>query len=310
MNASNVAPQDPKTKKAYNPALPPESRILLGALDQTEAIQFDNARYYTALLAPNPFFPASARNHSTTASQQQQQQQRQAKLAMASTTTSDARSSKPGLPELFTTIEKRFADSGIGADYWYIFCTATLVGGNDPELCDQLYLHLIAQPQFSTPEQRQALIRSIREVLVKCVCVVGVCKPLEAIMAINQHERQEDKDFSFTREGWQCDEANLERGMGWMRKIYTRNTDSTLDIFNDHKDFGWISRNITYGLYLSDRQVLDDLGTEIAVLASIMIQNLRKETHWHIRGIRRLGVSSDDVQMIWECVHLLADFWA
>ncbi|PKS06158.1 hypothetical protein jhhlp_007475 [Lomentospora prolificans] len=227
---------------------------------------------------------------------------------MASAVDIDPRISKEGILELFDFIEKKFADSEIGSAYWYQLCTAALVGGNDPELCDQLYLYLISKPQFSTPAQRQALVRTLREVLVKCVCVVGVCKPLEAIMAINQCEREEDKDFTTTREGWQCDEANLERGMGWLRKIYTRDTDDTLDIFNAHKDFGWITRNITYGLYLSDRQVLDDLGTEITVLASIMIQNLRKETHWHIRGIRRIGVSSKDVQMLWDCVQRVAEF--
>ncbi|KAE8164093.1 hypothetical protein BDV40DRAFT_287233 [Aspergillus tamarii] len=32
----------------------------------------------------------------------------------------------------------------------------------------------------------------------------------------------------------------------------------------------------------------------------IMIQNLRKETHWHIRGMRRIGVSKEDTQVLWD----------
>jgi hypothetical protein len=39
-----------------------------------------------------------------------------------------------------------------------------------------------------------------------------------------------------------------------------------------------------------------------------MIQNLPKETHWHIRGTRRIGVSKHDVQVIWDCVQLIAKF--
>ncbi|KAI9167887.1 hypothetical protein HJFPF1_04028 [Paramyrothecium foliicola] len=225
---------------------------------------------------------------------------------MASNATSQAAEAK--IVEVFNSIEHSFSTSNLGSDRWYLLCAAALVGGNDPELCDQLYLHLISKPEFSEPAQRKILIQRLRETLVKCVCIVGVCKPLEAIMAIAKHERDEDKDYTATREGWQCDEANLERGMEWMRKIYTRNTDSTLDIFDAHKDFAWISKNITYGLYLSDRQVLDDLDTEVTVFSSIMIQNLPKETHWHIRGTRRLGVSVEDVKVLWNSVQAIAEF--
>lgn len=212
------------------------------------------------------------------------------------------------LSEVFASIEKNFSATQLGASKWYIATIAALVGGNDPDLCADLYTHLIAKPEFSTPAQRQELVRRLREALIKSVSIVGVCKPLEAIMAINGREREEDKDRSTTREGWQCDEANLQRGRDWMGKLYTRDTGSTLDLFKDHRDFAWISENITYGLYLSDRQVLDDLDTEMVVLSSIMIQNLRKETHWHIRGTRRLGVSFEDTQKVWDSVQLVAGY--
>ena len=66
---------------------------------------------------------------------------------------------------------------------------------------------------------------------------------------------------------------------------------------------------ITYGLFLSDRQVLDDVDTQLVVLPGIMSQNLKTETHWHIRGTRRLGVPKEDVQVIWNCVQLVAEFF-
>ncbi|KAJ1326064.1 hypothetical protein MN608_09267 [Microdochium nivale] len=228
---------------------------------------------------------------------------------MASTSASPR--ADPALFELFDTLRKSFDNTGLGHDRWYMLAAAAIVGGNDPERCDQLYLYLTTQPEFQTPLQRQAMVRRVREALFKCICIVGVCKPLEAIMAINKMERDEDKDPSptATREGWQCDDANLERGMGWMSKIYAGNLDDTLELYKDHKDFAWVSRHVTYGLYLSDRQVLDDLDTEIAVLCGIMIQNLRLETHWHIRGIRRLGVSKADVQVLWDDVQHVAQFF-
>lgn len=210
--------------------------------------------------------------------------------------------------EIFRTIEENFQKTSLGGDRWYIAVCAALVGGSDPELCDQLYLYLIAQPAYSTPLQRQALIRRLREALVKAVSIVGVCKPIEAIMAINAREREEDKDYTSTREGWHCDDANMERAMGWMRKVYRHNTDTTIKLFADHADFMWISRQITYGLYLSDRQILDDTDTQMVVLPGIMIQNLRKETHWHIRGTRRIGVSRQDVQVVWDTVQIIAKY--
>ncbi|KAK7976543.1 hypothetical protein PG989_015006 [Apiospora arundinis] len=227
-----------------------------------------------------------------------------------SMSSSSSSSSPHKIHDLFCKIEADWSKSGLGPNRWYLLTLATLVGGNDPELSAELYLYLTAQPAFATPPQRQALVRELRETLVKSVPLVGVCKPLEAILAINAHEKPEDKDPSpqATREGWQCDEANLERGRAWMRKLYTGDTNSTIALFDDHKDFAWLSQNITYGLYLSDRQVLDDLGTEVIVLSAIMIQNLPKETRWHIRGIRRLGVSVEDVKVVWNAVQAIAQF--
>ena len=58
------------------------------------------------------------------------------------------------------------------------------------------------------------------------------------------------------------------------------------------------------GLYLSDHTILDAVDTELVVLSGIMIQNLKTETGWHLRGTRRIGVSYDDVETIQQCVSL------
>jgi len=210
--------------------------------------------------------------------------------------------------DVFARVEDNFSKTELGPSRWYIATTAALVGGNDPDLCANLYTYLLTKPEFSTPPQRQALVRRLREALVKSVSIIGVCKPLEAIMAINRCERDEDKDRSATREGWQCDEANRQRGQDWLGTLYTRDASQTLGLFDDHRDFQWITERITYGLYLSDRQVLDDVETEMVVLPGIMIQNLRTETHWHIRGTRRLGVSAHDVKLVWDSVQSIAEY--
>lgn len=72
--------------------------------------------------------------------------------------------------------------------------------------------------------------------------------------------------------------------------------------FTAHRDFALLTREITYGFYLSDRHVLDDVDTELIVLAGIMSQNLPTVTAWHLRGTRRVGVSAEDCELIQQCV--------
>lgn len=42
----------------------------------------------------------------------------------------------------------------------------------------------------------------------------------------------------------------------------------------------------------------------MVVLSGIMIQNLRRETSWHLRGTRRVGVRFEDVELVQQCVSL------
>ena len=215
----------------------------------------------------------------------------------------------PKLSELFKKVEADVSATEIGAERWYVVAVSCIVAGPDPEAAAQLYLYLCAQPQYSTPDARKALVRRLREALIKAISIVGVCKPIEAILAINAIERPEDKDYSSTREDWQCDEANLERAMEWYRKIYTRNAADTIGLFDSHKDFAWVSKHITYGLYLGDRQTLDDWDTEMVVFPAIMAQNLRTETWWHIRGTRRIGVSNKDTKVLWNTIQTIMGFY-
>lgn len=215
---------------------------------------------------------------------------------------------RPEVSALFQTIEQAFTTTSLGDNRWYLLTLAALVGGTEPLLADQLYLYIISKPNCQQSNQRQKVVRTLREALVKLVSIIGVCKPLEAILAIAKVERPEDRDYSFSREDWANNSENHDRGLDWLRKIYTHNTDKTLALFDAHKDFRWISTEITYGLYLSDRQVVDDIDTEVVVLVGIMIQNLPLETAWHIRGSRRIGISLEDVKTMMNCVRKVGAF--
>lgn len=213
------------------------------------------------------------------------------------------------LTDLFKQIEDEFTKTKLGNSRWYILVVACLVASPDPETAKDLYLYLINKPENQSSESRKQIVRHLREALVKTICLVGVCKPIEAILAISQVEQPEDRDYTFTREAWQADEANHERAQAWFHQVYTRNASDTLGLFDAHKDFAWLSSEITYGLFLSDRQVLDDIETQLVVLPAIMSQNLRLPTHWHIRGTRRIGVSKEDIQIIWDAVKTISAFF-
>ncbi len=116
---------------------------------------------------------------------------------------------------LFEAIEQRFPHKAIGDDIWYMvvvswqhlthgseltdICQLSALVGVEPEHAVHLYTYLINKPQFATSENRQTLVRRLREALVKNVSIQGVCKPLEALFSIAKVERPEDRDYTFSR---------------------------------------------------------------------------------------------------------------
>lgn len=209
--------------------------------------------------------------------------------------------------ELFKEIEQKFPHKTLGEGTWYLIVLSSLVGV-EPEHAANLYRYLIDKPEYTTPGSRQALVRRLRETLVKNVSIQGVCKPLEALFSISKIEREDDKDYTFTRDNWQAGPENRARGEKWLNTIYKSNLSTATDQFAAHKDFDFISREITYGFYLSDHSILGPWETELVTLAGIMIQNLPLETAWHLRGTRRVGVSMEDVELVQQCVELVAKF--
>ncbi|KAF1971074.1 hypothetical protein BU23DRAFT_581833 [Bimuria novae-zelandiae CBS 107.79] len=150
-------------------------------------------------------------------------------------------------------------------------------------LAADVYLHLISLPGYSTSPQRQALMRRIQEALFKSVPIIGVAHPWEAIMCIDTVTLPPDKDTSFFREHWKNDEANHERGTQWLRKLYLENFDPINEMFKTQRDFGWVSSEITYGLYLSDHTILNGTESKLVVLSGMIAQNLPRMTAWHLR---------------------------
>jgi hypothetical protein len=74
-----------------------------------------------------------------------------------------------------------------------------LIGSGKPFHVGDLYKYLIAQPAYTTPQQRQHLVRRMREAMIKCIILNGIPIVFQALLSVAELEREEDKDYTFTR---------------------------------------------------------------------------------------------------------------
>jgi len=76
---------------------------------------------------------------------------------------------------------------------------AALIASGQQKFSGSLYKHLVSKPQYQTSPSRQALVRRLREAMVKCVALVGIPSVIEAVTLVSEEEQPEDKDFSCSR---------------------------------------------------------------------------------------------------------------
>lgn len=70
-----------------------------------------------------------------------------------------------------------------------------------------------------------------------------------------------------------------------------------------------MEKAVIYGLFLSDHELLSPVETVLVTLSSIMCQGLAAPTIWHLRGLRRLGVTEGDVELVQQGIEAVAK-WA
>ncbi|KAI0867482.1 hypothetical protein GGS24DRAFT_495295 [Hypoxylon argillaceum] len=211
------------------------------------------------------------------------------------------------LCKLFEDAEANFP-SRFRGDGWYLTMIASLIGTGQQKLAGRLYEHLVAQSQYQTSAQRQALIRRMREAMVKCIILNGIPAVIEAALSISEVEKPEDQDHSCSREDWQIGPANTERAANTLKVLYHSEKGGVTQTLTAHQDIQWISRNVSYGLFLSDHRILNMQETELVVLAAIMTQNLRGPTYWHLRACLRVGMEPPEVEAIHRVIESVAAY--
>ncbi|KAF9775767.1 hypothetical protein IL306_006105, partial [Fusarium sp. DS 682] len=78
---------------------------------------------------------------------------------------------------------------------------ACLAASPNPKAAAALYQYLTSQEAYQTSESRQALMRRLRKALIKTIILVGVCKPIEAILSILKVKKPKDRDLSEIHRG-------------------------------------------------------------------------------------------------------------
>ena len=100
------------------------------------------------------------------------------------------------------------------------------------------------------------------------------------------------------------------RGTEFLQTLYAQDLAPIFCTWGSHQaDFEFLEKNIIYGFYLSDHEVLPAVEAEVVILTAIMCQGLRAPTIWHLRGLRRLGINAMDVEALEKAIEKIAE-WA
>ena len=67
-------------------------------------------------------------------------------------------------------------------------------------------------------------------------------------------------------------------------------------------DFVWLAENYLYGMFLSDDSVLTPVETGLISYTTMVCQELTGPATRHLNGLRRYGVSDEELTAIVQCV--------
>lgn len=116
-------------------------------------------------------------------------------------------------------------------------------------------------------------------------------------------------EFPEKRKNIDFNEQIPERGTKFLQQLYRQNLAPICSSWGSFaSDFMWMERSVIYGLFLSDHEILSTIEAELVILTGIMIQGLSAPTIWHLRGLRRLGVSEEDTEKVQLAIEAVASW--
>lgn len=190
-------------------------------------------------------------------------------------------------------------------------------------------------PRPASPEETRAVSLYLRDTLLKEWTLIGIPLVITAVASLGAAEREAGlfptlpsspqtptPSASSYALGPQSElspryaspDLNVSpntdvhaRGVSHIVTLYRQHLPAIMATWGSHEaDFRWLEESVIYGAFLSDREVLSELETSLITVSGIMAQGLKGPSLWHLRGLRRLGLSKGDVEavvrVIGECV--------
>lgn len=104
------------------------------------------------------------------------------------------------------------------------------------------------------------------------------------------------------------DEANRQRANDFLVTVYGE--ERAAKFFDGWGvDAEFVSRDVCYGLIYADDGVLDFVETEVIIYTAIACQGLHVPLVNHAGGLKRMGLSLDEVEGVTACAKRVAE-WA
>lgn len=208
-------------------------------------------------------------------------------------------------------------------DDWYVvltsaFASAHLAAEAIPIIYEEA-LNLYAphnQPKYD--KEAIKIQRRIKESLLKGAIIYGIPSALDAIVAWipilrKEYASEPGRNDSGTFHRKDRDTKTMaeyeDAAMNHLRPIYQHNLDSIFERFGqDANDIVRQTIHFGYGWNLSFTDILNFPSTELCLVSALILQNLRMEVLWHMRGALRSGLSPEVVRNVHQiCLKIAKD---
>ncbi|BDD58116.1 hypothetical protein MAP00_003422 [Monascus purpureus] len=210
---------------------------------------------------------------------------------------------------------KQVLPARFSKDSWYLIVAASLVASGQPSALTSLYTYITEEDpghRGLSYEDERLLKARLGDLLMKEWTLVGIPTVVVAVTALAKAEKEvQERDMKVPEKRINIDnDFIMERGTKFLQKLYKENLSPIFSTWGSYgPDFEWMEKAIIYGLFLSDHELLSPTETSLVTLSSIMCQGLAAPTIWHLRGLRRLGVSEADVELVQRAIEIVAK-WA
>ena len=212
--------------------------------------------------------------------------------------------------ELCERIKATWPQEELG-ESWYLLVLCAKVACFQPQSIAPLYAHL-ASSSHTTAAAREQLSARLKDALMKIWPVTGIPTVITAVshLAAAEHEAGAVEPPPLDMQRAQSHYLPKDIGPGtaaegdaFIHAVYRHHLEPIMAAWGAHRaDFDWLQKRVIYGLFLSDHAILDPKETLMLTMTAMLCQELKPPAFWHVRGLRRMGVSREATYIVMQSV--------